>query len=421
MDVIPVLAEGRCTHFVIIQQEITKRRLHEAALQEAKESAEAASRSKSEFLSRMSHELRTPLNAILGFAQLSETTKLDEHQREHLHHIVKAGWHLLNVINEVLDISRIEAGRLGLSPEPVQLADLVRDAVTLIRPVAGEAQVHLADGLAETAGSGWVLADHQRLKQVLLNLLSNAVKYNRPGGTVSISSGIGSSGLSRLCIADTGIGIAESDLPRLFLPFERMTNALAIEGTGLGLALSRRLVEAMGGTLTARSTLGRGSEFWVELPVAESPLEADVVVPLSLPSAEFPEGARATVLYIEDNLANLQLIQHILARRPEIHLLTAMQSTLGMELARRHRPDLILLDLHLPDVDGLTTLRKLRAETATSNIPVIMISADATPGSIERLLAAGARHYLTKPIRVEEFVRTVDEVLEECLAASATG
>ena len=280
-------------------------------------------------------------------------------------------------------------------------------------------QVHLAEGLAETAGSGWVFADHQRLKQVLLNLLSNAVKYNRPGGTVSISSGIGSSGLSRLCIADTGIGIAESELPRLFSPFERMTNALAIEGTGLGLALSRRLVEAMGGTLTARSTLGRGSEFWVELPIAESPLEAEDVVPLSAPSAEFPEGAKATILYIEDNLANLQLIQHILARRPEIHLLTAMQSTLGMELARRHRPDLILLDLHLPDVDGLTTLRKLRAETATSNIPVIMISADATPGSIERLHAAGARHYLTKPIRVDEFVRTVDEVLEECLAASA--
>jgi CheY-like chemotaxis protein len=355
----------------------------------------------------MSHELRTPLNAVLGFGQLLEMDELGEEQRVSIGHIMRAGRHLLELINEVLDISRIEAGRFAVSPEPVSVGEVAREALDLIGPLAAERQVRIECLIPDGAG-GCVLADRKRLAQVLLNLISNAVKYNRPGGSVSVSAVEGTGGHTRLQVADTGPGIDPAMAHRLFRPFERLGAApTGVEGTGLGLALSKRLIDAMGGSIGAESRLGEGSTFWVELPATEAPVdryERDTRQRLPAVGGAAP----LTVLYIEDNLPNLELIQRVLIHRPAVRLISAMQGQLGLDLAREHRPDLILLDLHLPDVPGDEVLGRLRADPRTRGIPVVVISADVTPGQIDRMLNAGVAAYLTKPIDVRRLIELVD-------------
>ena len=407
-------AGGQPLRMIGAKNDMTERKRTEEALWKARE-ADQANQAKSEFLSRMSHELRTPLNAILGFAQLLEIDSLNPEQDESVGHILKAGRHLLELINEVLDISRIEAGRLSISLEPVPLGGLVQETLDLITPLAAKASVRLDAGAVDIPDRH-ILADRQRIKQVLLNLLSNAVKYNRPGGTVSLSYGETPEGRLRINVRDTGPGIPPEQMERLFIPFDRLgAEQTGVEGTGLGLTLSKRLVELMDGTLGVQSTVGQGSTFWVEMALVESPLarpDQDLKNALAPTAAPAPKETR-TVLYVEDNLSNLELLQRLLAHRPGIRLLPAMQGRLGLELAREHRPDLILLDLHLPDVQGDEVLRRLREDPDTRRIPVVIISADAMPIQINRLMAAGARAYLTKPLDIKKFLDLLYEILRE--------
>ncbi|MBA2245178.1 MAG: PAS domain S-box protein, partial [Gemmatimonadetes bacterium] len=404
---------------VVNTRDITERKETMEALERAKQEAEEANRAKSEFLSRMSHELRTPMNSILGFAQLLQRKPLpaDEHRR--VEHILKAGRHLLNLINEVLDIARIEAGRQNFSLEPVQVTTTVQEALGLIRPLAAEWGVRIDECCPFP--ELYVRADRQRLTQVLLNLLSNAIKYNHRGGRVCVrwemkEARAGEGARLRLGVQDTGPGIAPEKQEQLFVPFERLgAEQSGIEGTGLGLALSKRLVEAMGGSLTVESTVGEGSTFWVEFAHEPSPLERLAASGGVRPDApEAVTGApAATVLYVEDNLANLALIESILESRPEITLVTALQGQMGLELAAQHHPDLILLDLHLPDLRGDEVFKRLQSDPRTRGIPVVVITADAMPGRIKQLMQEGVRAYLTKPLDVDEFLDTVDGILAE--------
>jgi PAS domain S-box-containing protein len=393
--------------------DITERKRAEEALLKANEAARA-SREKSEFLSRMSHELRTPLNAVLGFAQLLEMESLPPEQREGVDQILNGGRHLLELINEVLDIARIEAGRLAISLEPVPLGEVVQETLDLITPLAAKANVTL-HAEAALLPQRSALADRQRLKQVLLNLLSNAVKYNRPGGSVTLASEDAPEGRFRITVSDTGLGIPPEKMERLFIPFERLgAEQTGVEGSGLGLALSKRLVEAMGGILGADSTEGKGSTFWVEVAQADARIpEGTPAGPGASPGAGSDALSDSrTVLCIEDNLSNFEVIRHLLARRPGIRLLPAMQGQVGLDLAREHHPDLVLLDLHLPDISGDVVLRRLRANPDTAQIPVVMISADAMPAQSDRLLAAGAYAYLTKPLDIKVFLDLINQVLE---------
>ncbi|MEW5930482.1 MAG: PAS domain S-box protein [Gemmatimonadota bacterium] len=398
---------------VVNVRDVTERRRAEEALIQAKAEAERANREKSEFLSRMSHELRTPLNSILGFAQILADVELDPADRKAVHHILTAGEHLLNLINEVLDIARIESGRQPLSLEPVRLGVALREAVSMVRPLAAARGVWVAEAPAGL-GDAWVHADRQRLVQVLLNLLSNAVKYNRPGGSVRLACepASGSDGPVRVRVVDSGLGIAAEQRGRLFVPFARLgAEQTGIEGTGLGLALSRRLVEAMGGTLELEASSPEGSTFRVELRPSADPLGEAAAEARHMDPAQAEPSATATLLYVEDNLANLNLVEMLLSRRPGWRLIPALQGGLGVELAREHAPDVVLLDLHLPDMPGEEVLRQLRADPRTAGIPVIVISADATPRTIERLQAAGADEYLTKPLNVKRFVEAVNAML----------
>jgi signal transduction histidine kinase/ActR/RegA family two-component response regulator len=383
----------------------------------AREQAERANGAKSEFLSRMSHELRTPLNAVLGFGQLLELEPLEPEAGKSVSQILKAGRHLLELINEVLDISRIEAGRMAVSLEAVAVQETVEEALELIRPLAAEKNVTVMR--EQGTGSGYVRADRQRLKQVLLNLLSNAVKYNHEGGSVWVRVE-GDQERTRIEISDTGRGIPPEQLDRLFTPFERLdAEQLGIEGTGLGLALSRGLTDAMGATLSVESAPGQGSTFRIELQAAEHQLDAPAHPDESVRVvvAAGPGRPHSTLVYIEDNLPNLRLIEQVLTRRPEIKLISAMQGSLGLELVREHRPDLVLLDLHLPDLSGEEVLARLQADPSTAGIPVVMLSADATPGQVERFEAQGASAYLTKPLDVRKFL----DLLDRRLGATAVG
>jgi PAS domain S-box-containing protein len=377
-------------------------------LQMARISAEDANRSKNEFLSRMSHELRTPLNAVLGFAQLVDMEATTDGEREASAHIIKAGHHLLALIDEVLDISRIEAGHMLLSVEPVNVADVITEVLALTRSLAVERGIRVPASTAADCGC-FVRADRQRLKQVLLNLVVNAIKYNRDGGAVVVTCDHVGDGKVQVTVTDTGAGMAAADLERLFTPFERLgAEQSTVEGTGLGLALSKRLVDAMGGTITVHSEPGQGSSFSIELEVTASPvLDAPPADREPPPSAD---AEHKTVLYIEDNVSNVELVERILQRRPQVDLLVAMQGELGLDLARQHEPDLVLVDLNLPDIDGETVLRRLRAERRMHDVPVVILSADATAGQIDRLRAAGATDYMTKPLDVARFLQVVDAV-----------
>jgi PAS domain S-box-containing protein len=405
---IPVLGDdGEPRYLLGISEDITDRRSTDDALRAAKEEAEAANHAKSEFLSRMSHELRTPLNSILGFAQLLELDELNNDQDEAVGQILKGGRHLLDLINEILDISRIEAGAITLSLEPVALDLMIRECLDLVRPQARDRDIELvnADGHHRH-----VHADRQRLRQVLLNLLSNAVKFNRDGGTITVTCNHREDE-AEILVTDTGPGIRPELLDRLFTPFDRLdAESSGIQGTGLGLVLSRRLVEAMGGTISVESTPGEGSTFSFVLPVGISEIDADVRRDIPIEPVTNGE-ASATVLYIEDNLANLRLVDQVLRRRPDVQLLSALQGSIGLELAAQHRPNLILLDVHLPDLDGDLVLQRLRANPATADIPVVVVSADATQRQRRRFRQLGADDYLTKPLDIQAFLGLVDDRL----------
>jgi signal transduction histidine kinase/CheY-like chemotaxis protein len=397
----------------VVFGDITERKRGDQELRAAKLEAENANRAKSEFLSRMSHELRTPLNSILGFSQILKMHDLTERPRECVEHILKGGTHLLGLIDEVLDIARIEAGRMSLSPEPVSITDSLHQVLDMVRPLADARAVRLVFDRPRSCQQH-VIADRQRLHQVLLNLLSNAVKYNRNGGSVDIFCSKNQAGQLRVSVRDTGAGISEADQARLFAPFERLSaNQGEIQGSGLGLALSKRLMEVMGGKIGLTSQPGDGSTFWIELPCAEAPEEAiHRQDPHGAIEVKHFEGTRL-VLYIEDNLSNMRLMEHIVSYRPHIRLLPAMQGRLGLDLARQHRPDLILLDLHLPDLLGDQVLKELQADPRTNGIPVVMISADATPGQVRRLLTAGVAAYITKPLNVDTILKVFDDYLVE--------
>jgi PAS domain S-box-containing protein len=421
----------------ILSEDITKRKHAEQALRQAHEElearviqrtrdlmtateeaetalreAESANRAKSDFLSRMSHELRTPLNAILGFGQILERQHLTALQEESVQYILSGGRHLLDLINEVLDIARVEAGHVELSLEPILLCDLVAQSWDMVRPLAAEQNIHYTENIS-TQSHLHVFADRQRFKQVLINLLSNAIKYNRVGGDVTVLCCEQPDGRVCLAVQDTGPGISTEHLSRLFTPFERLSAANSdIEGTGLGLVLSRGLMTAMGGTLEVKSTVGEGSTFSVTLPWASAP-QARERLPGGSPDITLsPEESLYTVLCIEDKLSNLHLLEAIFEMRPGVKLLAAMQGSIGLDLARQHAPDLILLDLNLPDISGQEVLSQLRQSNLTRNIPVIVISADAIESQVQRLLNAGAQAYLTKPIDVARFLQTADSILQ---------
>ena len=398
--------------FFCVAHDISERQRAEEKLRLAMEEADRANKAKSEFLSRMSHELRTPLNAILGFGQLLERQNPTDAQRNRISYILNAGRHLLDLINEVLDISRIEAGRIQLSVEAVCVEHALSEAINLVRPRAAEDSIEL---VVSPTSDIHVLADRQRLKQVLLNLLTNAIKYTSAGGRVTVSSAVVGEEKHRIVVSDTGPGIPGEKLSRLFVPFDRLgAEQTNVEGTGLGLALSQRLVTAMGGHIGVQSDGARGSTFWVELPRTTSPLDRlPKQRPPEHPATQSDAAQKRTILYIEDNLSNLNLVQQILNEQPDFELLTATQGSIGVDLAKRHVPDLILLDLHLPDVPGWDVLRQLRDNDATQSIPTIIISADATSGQVKRLMGAGATGYLTKPLDVDEFVRALNQNMAE--------
>jgi signal transduction histidine kinase/CheY-like chemotaxis protein len=407
---------------VVRQINAVNRTLHLAwdEMRQAKEEAERASRAKSEFLSRMSHELRTPLNAILGFGQLLELDVREAEQADNVGEILRAGRHLLELINEVLDLARIEAGKLSISPEPVPLAPLIEDCQALIRPMAEGRGIRIVEAGGECVVH--VRADRVRLKQTLLNLLSNAVKYNREGGLVSIACVV-EGDTAQIRISDTGAGLSAEQQGRLFVAFERLdADKSAVEGTGIGLALSKRLVELMEGRIGVESAPGRGSTFWVRLPVLEGHGEGGQTAGWRSAGQAVREAGkgRRDVLCIEDNPANLRLVERILSRRADLRLLTASQPGLGLELARAHRPELILLDINLPDMDGYDVLKCLRESAATRDIPVVAISANAMPKDLARGRAAGFRDYLTKPLDVDRLLAVVDGIMDP-LAGTVVG
>lgn len=405
---------GALRGFSKITRDITDRRAAEIALSTAREEAERASRAKSEFLSRMSHELRTPLNSILGFAQLLDMD-LPAGQTAQVGHILRAGQHLLTLINEVLDIAKIEAGRLPLNIEPIALAIALQEALSLVSPMATDAGIQLTP-LPTLAADIGIVADRQRLTQVLLNLLSNAIKYNRPQGHVSIEINVTQQRIT-VAVCDTGNGIAADHLGQLFKPFERLNADPSVEGSGLGLALSKSLLEMMKGSLTAQSQYGSGSRFTIELPfvrLLEPPSAAAAVAhTLSLAPDIVAPDIQGNVLCIEDNLSSLALIETLLQRRPGIKLLSSMQGQLGLDLAAQHAPQLILLDVSLPDLDGLKVLQRLRRSAITQNTPVLMITADASDLTRQTLQEAGATAVLTKPINVPVFLAHLDKCFPE--------
>ena len=399
----------------LLANEVTERERLTVALRRSKEEAEKANRAKSEFLSRMSHELRTPLNAILGFAQLLDMSPLDRDKREAVGQILKAGQHLLGLINEVLEISRIEAGRLSISPEAVLISSAVQEALDLLTPIAVRRNIVIRDETPRDRRRH-VLADQQRLKQVLLNVISNAIKYNCDAGTVTILTEEVDGNRLRVKVRDTGPGIKIDQQAKLFTPFERLgAEQTGVEGTGLGLALSKRLIEVMGGSMGVENNPDRGATFWIELPLVHDPVAQLQTAMAEMPTAAapVPHQRQRVVLYVEDNLSNITLIEHIIVHRPHVKLVAAMQGRLGLDLAREHRPDLILLDLHLPDISGEDVLQGLRQQAELRKTPVIVISADATRGRIERLLSMGVLDYLPKPLDIKRFLQLLDSCLSE--------
>jgi signal transduction histidine kinase/AmiR/NasT family two-component response regulator len=378
-------------------------------LTSARDEALKATQVKNAFLSHTSHELRTPLNSVLGFTQLLELSDLSEEDRDSVERILGAGRHLLALINDLIDIARIESGDLSLSLEPVSVLPLIEEASQLMAPLAAERSITIVQNCGHAGLAAQ--ADRQRFSQVLVNLISNAVKYNRRGGTITVTCR--EEGASQLCVvvADTGQGLAQEHLERVFLPFERLgAEQTGIEGTGIGLPLAKALTEAMSGRLSASSVVGEGSAFTITLPRAP---DLSQVPPCDPPPAQrarprMLSGTTIDVLYIEDNPSNVEVVSRYLKGRPYVRLHSATSGRAGIECAVRDAPDIILLDLHLSDLHGDQVLKELRAEPVTAAIPVVVLSADATPGIIRRLLAGGALAYLTKPLDLAELGELLD-------------
>jgi PAS domain S-box-containing protein len=402
-------------------RDVTERNQLERVLQEknvelesARSVAEKANLAKSEFLSSMSHELRSPLNAILGFAQLmeSDSPPPTPAQNQNIAQILRAGWHLLKLIDEILDLAKIESGQVPVSREPVSLAEVMLECQGMIEPQAQERDIHVT--FPQFDIPYFVQADRTRVKQVLVNLLSNAIKYNIKQGTVEVECIERTPGRIRVSIRDTGAGLDPEQLAQLFQPFNRLgQEAGGEEGTGIGLVVAKQLVELMGGVIGVESTVGVGSVFWFELLSVAEPrlsMEGGDAAASAQPHAQ-RRAQLHTLLYVEDNPANLELVEQLIARSSDMHLLCAVNGNSGIELARANRPDVILMDINLPDIDGFEALRILRSDPATAHIPVVAISANAMPSDIEKGLSAGFLRYITKPIKVNEFMDTLDAVL----------
>ena len=410
-------------------RDVTEQKRLDQALQEknvelegARTAAEKANLAKSDFLSSMSHELRSPLNAILGFSQLmeSDVPPPTPAQKESIAQILTAGWHLLTLINEILDLAKVESGQMPLSHEPVALAEVMRECQGMIDPQAQQRGIQMIFPRLDLPH--FVNADRTRLKQVLINLLSNAIKYNVKDGTVEVECAESAPGHVRVSVRDTGAGLYPEQLTQLFQPFNRMgQEAGGVEGTGIGLVVAKRLVELMGGTIGVSSTLGVGSVFWFELTAAAEPCAPSEAgeAAISVRAPE-PRAVRLrTLLYVEDNPANLKLVEQIIARRSDICLLTAVSAMLGLQLARDNKPEVILMDINLPGMSGFEALQVLRSDPATAHIPVIAVSANAMKRDIERGLKAGFFRYITKPIKVSEFMEAVNVALESAARPSA--
>ena len=412
--------DGELTGFAKVTRDETHHRAAETAAADAVAAAIEANASKDRFLSRMSHELRTPLNAILGFGQLMMMDDLPSMYRDSVSHILGAGHHLLALIDDVLDISRMESGEVRLSLEPVRVADVVDEAVGMLGPLSERLAVPIrANGVSRDV---YVLADRQRLAQVVLNLVSNALKYNRRDGTVQLDTRTDADGRVRITVVDDGPGIDPEDHDRLFQPFERLAAAQSgIEGTGLGLTLSKTLMTAMRGEIGVDSMPGSGCTFWIALPSTEA---SDVALPAPTPASTgrgVAEAIPKRVLYIEDNLSNIRLLERVLARRPWVSLLVATLGSTGIEVAFDSQPDLILLDLHLPDMTGDDVLKRLRGDERTARVPVVIVSADATESSPRRLRELGATGFITKPFDIQRLLDLVDGTTSRTNAGARSG
>jgi signal transduction histidine kinase/CheY-like chemotaxis protein len=414
-------ADGKLQGVFVAARDVTERKRLDQVLQDknaelesAKAVAEKANLAKSNFLSSMSHELRTPLNAILGFAQLLETgaPAPTATQIIRLHQIIKAGWYLLDLINEILDLAVIESGKLSLSLEPLSLSDVLLECQAMIGPQAQQRGINI--DFAKVDPTWFAHADHTRVKQALINLLSNAIKYNREQGTVEVACTAISPERVRISIKDSGAGLPPEKLAQLFQPFNRLGQETgAEEGTGIGLVVTRQLVELMGGTIGVESTVGVGSEFWIELVRDVMPqLAPDHAMTAELAPQAHENAPQRTLLYVEDNPANLMLVEQIIEGHPHVRMLSARDANLGIALARAHMPDVILMDINLPGLSGIQALKILRDDPATAHIPVLAISANAMPRDIQKGLEAGFFRYLTKPIKVNEFMNALDSVLK---------
>jgi PAS domain S-box-containing protein len=403
-------------------RDITERKHLDQVLQEknvelesSKSIAEKANLAKSEFLSSMSHELRSPLNAILGFAQLmeSESPLPTPAQKESIAQILQAGWHLLKLIDEILDLAKVESRQVPLSKEPVSLAEVMLECQGMIEPQAQQRGIRTT--FPELDIPYFVLADRTRVKQVLINLLSNAIKYNKQGGTVEVCCSEGATGYIRVSIRDTGAGLDPEQIAQLFQAFNRLAQeGGGEEGTGIGLVVAKRLVELMGGVIGVESEVGVGSVFWFELlSVAEPHIIVEGGKGASFAESQMSQGDQVhTLLYIEDNPANLRLVEQIVARQPDIRLLTAVDGNKGIEIARTSQPTVILMDINLPGISGVQALKILREDPVTAHIPIVALSANAMPRDIKNGLEAGFFRYLTKPIKLNEFMDALNVALE---------
>ena len=415
--------QGAIIGYLLIGTDNSVRKQVELELHDAMAVAKKANLAKTEFLSNMSHELRSPLNAILGFAQLMESddTPQTASQKESTGQILQAGWYLLNLINEILNLAMVESGKLQLSLEPMSLGEVMLDCRTMIEPQAQKSGITMS--FCQLEKPCFVLADRTRVKQILINLLSNAIKYNQAGGAVVVGCSASSPDRIRISVKDTGPGLSTDKLAQLFQPFNRLgQEAGEEEGTGIGLVMTKRLVELMGGVIGVKSSVGVGSVFWVELLLSAEPQLADGTTDAAAlqPAQLRNDAALRTLLYVEDNPANLKLVAQLIARRPNMCLLSAADATLGIELARDRQPAVILMDINLPGVSGIGALKILREDPLTQHIPVVAISANAMPHDIHKGLEAGFFRYLTKPIRVIEFMDVVDLALEFSRTASGS-
>ncbi|MDP3619100.1 MAG: ATP-binding protein [Ramlibacter sp.] len=403
---------GNIIGYLLIGTDNSARKRAERELNEAMAAAEKANRAKSEFLSSMSHELRTPLNAVLGFAQLLESglPSPTATQKRNIDQILKAGWYLLELINEVLDLSLIESGTVSLSNEPVSLAEVMTECRAMIEPQARSRGIGLT--FPEFDIPRYVTADRTRVKQVLINLLSNAIKYNRPNGSVSVEAALVRS-MVRISVRDTGVGLTPEQLAQLFQPFNRLgREGGPEEGTGIGLVVTKRLVDLMDGAIGVESTVGKGSVFWIEFRATVAPLLAAAIATTATAVTEVASaGRRHTLLYVEDNPANLELVSQLIARRSDLQMHSAPDARLGLEFAKAALPEVILMDINLPGMGGIEAMKILRDDPATAHIPVIALSANAVPRDIERAMEAGFFNYVTKPIVVAGFMEALDAAL----------